>query len=428
MRIPIAAAVLLAATVLLAWDVEPAPTWFYVCAWYPILVILDAVAARLEERAPLLSSPRQVASIFGWSAIIWLAYEAANLRLENWYYVFLPRVRLERWTGILVSFATVVPALVFAERLLRGLGVGQRWRTRPAAVGPNDLRGPVALGIGMLVLPMIWPRQFSPLIWGAGLLLAEPFLYRKMNDSSLFADVYRGDWGRIGRLLLSGFAIGGLWEGLNYWARGKWIYTVPFLEEMKLFEMPPFGFIGFPVFALSAWSLYHTLCALGVAHPTTRVHELRRGRTAFAVIAGAVFAFVILVGMEARTISSTTPTLSELPAVNADRIVQLEEAGIRSPFDLARREPSGLSHQLGLQVEAASELVGIARLVTLRGIGTTHAYELQHVGIKSVCDLAEAQPEDVWSDIHALFRGLGSRPTAAEARVWKRASLRACPN
>jgi hypothetical protein len=425
MRIPVAVAVLLAASVLLAWDVEPVPTWFYVCVWYPILVILDTVASRLEGRPPLLNAPSQVLSLFGWSAIIWLAYEAVNLRIENWYYVFLPRVRLERWTGILVSFATVVPALVFAERILRGLGVGRRWRSQAASAGRHDLRGSVALGVALLALPLLWPHLFSPLIWGAGLLLAEPFLYRKLKEFSLFADVYRGDWGRIGRVLLGGLAIGGLWEGLNYGARGKWIYTVPFLEDIKLFEMPPFGFVGFPIFALSAWSLYHTLCALGVAHTTTRPRPLRRGRAAVAIVATVGFATVVLIGMEARTVSSTTPRIEDLPA-SPIHIEALAQSGIRSPFDLASREPARLTQQVGLPADIVAGLVEIARLVTLRGIGTAHAGRLRYLGIATVCDLAARPANEVWADLHALFRGLGARPTAAEVRVWNRASIRAC--
>lgn len=82
--------ILIAAVALLLLDVEPVPTWFYVFAWYPTLVIADSVASRRDGGPSLFGSPRRVASVFGWSAVIWLLYEAINLRIANWYYVFLP--------------------------------------------------------------------------------------------------------------------------------------------------------------------------------------------------------------------------------------------------------------------------------------------------------------------------------------------------
>src|SRR5204863_72797 len=75
----------------------------------------------------------------------------------------------------------------------------------------------------------------------------------------LFADIARGDWGRIARLMAAGLFAGVLWESFNAASRAKWIYTVPLLEHVKLFEMPPIGFLGFPFFALEVWSLYPLL-------------------------------------------------------------------------------------------------------------------------------------------------------------------------
>src|SRR2546430_7714759 len=40
------------------------------------------------------------------------------------------------------------------------------------------------------------------------------------------------------RSLLSGLICGGLWEAWNVTARTKWIYSVPFFNELKLGEMP----------------------------------------------------------------------------------------------------------------------------------------------------------------------------------------------
>src|SRR5207249_2286124 len=49
-----AAAAFVAAIVLLVAGVDPVPTWFYVFAWYPTLVLLDEAAHRLDGRPLVL--------------------------------------------------------------------------------------------------------------------------------------------------------------------------------------------------------------------------------------------------------------------------------------------------------------------------------------------------------------------------------------
>ena len=120
-RIAAAAVALIAAAVLLAYEIPPFPTWFYVFAWYPTLVILDQTIVLLGGES-LSTRPRELASMLWWSVVIWLLFEAINFRLQDWYYVFLPAGRLERWIGITVSLATVVPAVLLPERLLDRLG------------------------------------------------------------------------------------------------------------------------------------------------------------------------------------------------------------------------------------------------------------------------------------------------------------------
>src|SRR2546422_4880453 len=135
-----AVAALAAALVLLRLDVPPVPSWFYVFAWYPTLVILDALVVRLGGTS-LLARPRELGGMLWWSAVIWFLFEALNFRLQDWYYVFLPDHRVERWLGITLSLATVVPAVLLPARLLEYLGVGRRLSARPLRVGPGGLRG-----------------------------------------------------------------------------------------------------------------------------------------------------------------------------------------------------------------------------------------------------------------------------------------------
>src|SRR5207247_10785103 len=156
-----------------------------------------------------------------------------------------------------------------------------------------------------------FPRYLYPLTLGAVWLIAEPLLYRRDPERSLFADIARGSWGRIARLMAAGLFAGVLWESFNALARGRWIYTVPFLEHWKIFEMPLVGFLGFPFFALEVWSLYHLLAPI-----TSR-------RT---LLASTAFVALVLRGLDRWTVSSTTPQLADLPGVTNGVIYRLRDA------------------------------------------------------------------------------------------------------
>src|SRR5207247_7377819 len=235
-------------------------------------------------------------------------------------------------------------------------------------------------GCVTLAETVAFPRHLHPLTWVTVWLSAEPLLHRRDPERSLFADIARGRTGRIGRLMAAGLFAGMLWESFNSVARGKWIYTVPFLEHVKIFEMPPIGFVGFPFFALEVWSLYHLLAP-------------RTGRRTVAT--SALFAVLVLAGMDRLTVSSTTPLLADLPGVTNGVTSRLREAGYADLFRVARAPVAELAYRAAISPDEARAAHEAARLSTLRGIGTRHAAALIATGIGTVEALARADPERV---------------------------------
>ncbi len=417
--------VLAVACTLLFLGVEPVPVYFYLFAWYPTLALLDGLARRADGRPSAFATPPAPLSVWLWSAPVWLLFEAFNLRLDNWYYVFVPPEPVLRWAGILLSFATVVPAILLAERLLDAWGIGKNWSSEPVVVTPGGLRVVQGLGVLQLGLALAWPGVFFPLVWGGMLLLCEPIVYRRRPDLSLFADLEDGYWGRAGRLLIGGAGIGLLWETFNFGARAKWIYTVPGLENLKVWEMPLLGFVGFPFFALEAWAMYHALCVAGVAIP---LGERRLARPRRALLAGTLAVLgtaVVMRGIERGTVSSVAPTLADLPGVTPPEL-DLLRRDPGSVFRLAAADRRVLAGRLDGDTVRAEALVRAARLITLRGIGATHARWLGEVGISSVCELGRGDPELIWLSLQPLSRENDLRPTRAEVRVWQQAAARAC--
>src|SRR5207253_9225187 len=230
--------------------------------------------------------------------------------------------------GSTTSRAAVVAAALLLERLLERLGVWPQLRARPIPLTPARLEAAGWTGWAMLALVLASPRYLYPLTWGAVWLVVEPLLYRRDPEHSLLGDVARGEWGRIARLMAAGLFAGALWESFNAMARGRWIYTVPFLEHPKIFEMPPAGFIGFPFFALEVWSLYHLL-----APRTTRR----------ALAGSAVFVLLVLAGIDRWTVSSTAPRLVDLPGVTNPVHERLSSAGWDDVFRVARTPAAELA-------------------------------------------------------------------------------------
>lgn len=421
-----AAAFLAVAAGLMLRGVEPFASWFYIAAWYPTLLLLDAALAARIGRYYLIGRPRFAVSLLAWSAVLWFVFELINFRLANWYYVFLPPARPLRWLGTTVSFATVLPAIFLAERWLaaRGSFAGIRW---PGfAVDDRLLRNVFLTGIAFCVLTLAWPRYFFPLVWGAMTLLLEPWNYRRDPGRSLLGDLARGRPGRILRLLAGGMAIGFIWEMYNIESRAKWIYTVPFFESFKLFEMPLLGFFGFPIFALDCFVAYQSLVLARVAVPPEVIRgeaRLAARRTALAALAATLFAVGVLRGMDRWNTDSLRPRMEDLWLIEPNAAERLAETAYGDVFDLRAAEPREVSSALRVEPERAAEWVAAARLVTLQGIGVDNARLLWELGIRSIASLAAVDPEA----LSARLRDRAERPRAAtppKVRVWVQAARR----
>jgi hypothetical protein len=108
----------------------------------------------------------------------------------------------------------------------------------------------------MLAWPLLWPSPYlAAPVWLGFVFLLDPINLR-LGGEPLAEDFAAGRHDRFWNLVLSGFLCGFLWEFWNYWARAKWHYTVPIMENVKLFEMPLPGYLGFPAFALECFTMY----------------------------------------------------------------------------------------------------------------------------------------------------------------------------
>jgi len=413
-------------------DLEGWNAVWYLPAWYGYLLLLDAVIHRLEGRSFLSHRRRELGAMMFWSVPFWLIFEAYNLVLGNWYYVFMLRSVLLHGILTVAAFATVLPACFFHAELIRALGGCQRLRWRPIPAGRGMRTLWLVMGTLSVALPLIWPRYAFPLVWGATFWLPD-LANDKVGAPSLLRDLERGRGDRLVRLLLGGLWAGGVWELFNYWARCKWIYTVPGFEEWKLFEMPILGFLGFPVLAVAAFSFYAMVC-----------HFLRGGRSweaaerewaappprwvwAGAAAIAVLFSLAVFVTIRQQSVHSRRPLLVELRGIDATAASRLREAGIPTPERLfAAVEEQGvrrLAERLDLDPEALDRAHRHAALALHKGMGTQMASLLLATGITEVTDLAAVDAGVLFQRLLAVAeQAERPPPRLAQVRVWVRAA------
>lgn len=241
--------------ILLFERVEPFVSEFFLFIWWAYILMIDAVIYLIQGNSLIISRTREFLIMLPWSVVIWLVFEMVNLRLENWHYVDVTSSIWIRWPGYFLAYATVLPGIFETAELLGCLGLYKNERSRKRVIAP--VRFFVFYGVGLfcLIAPLAAPRFFFPLIWLAFIFLLEPINYTH-GAPSLVRDWETGRPRTMLLLLTAGLICGGLWEFWNFWAGAKWIYTVPFFDELKLFEMPLAGFFGFPLFAVECYVMY----------------------------------------------------------------------------------------------------------------------------------------------------------------------------
>ena len=162
-----------------------------------------------------------------------------------------------------IDFSTVVPAVLSVtflfERIFDERGVGKGW---PLGVNRAWLALSAAAGIALLYLMTAFPQFLFPFAWIAPFLVFEPVLYVS-GLPSLLRRIERGDWTLTLAVMSATLFTGVFWEMWNYCSLPKWLYTIPYIDFWKVFEMPLLGYGGYPFFGIIVMSF--TLLALSLA-------------------------------------------------------------------------------------------------------------------------------------------------------------------
>jgi hypothetical protein len=340
---------------------EPLMYQFYIMAWWSYIIFLDAGLALQTGRHFALN--RRLFSLVTISVAFWCMFELINLRMQNWFYINIPsRPAAFRFSSYFLAFGTVIPGILLTKE--------QLMRVLPEVRGPRTSKGAyriyaIPLGLSCLILSLVFPRYLFGLSWVFLIFIVDGYNYRK-DYRSFMRDLERGALKQLLAAALSGVVCGFLWEFWNYWSITKWVYTVPFFEGGKVFEMPAPGYIGFALFGLE------TIAFVNLLEGSRFLQKPRWG----ALFLALVFAVVSFFLIERYTVFSHVAPLGRLSFLAEETRSALERRGVKTSYAidprlLDARERQSLS------------------LMHLKGLGVEHMEELQEHGVAAVGDLAK---------------------------------------
>lgn len=237
--------------------------WLFFPLWLGYCLTVDGIVFLRKGTSLLTRSWRRYLALFLISAPIWWLFEAINLRTQNWSYLGVEYFsRLGYFLLASLDFSTVIPAVFgtaelvstfnFVRQMKPGLVISDRSRTVTSFF---------VAGWVMLALMLIWPRYFFPFVWISVYFITEP-INIWLGYHHLVEGTRTGDWRQVISLWCGVLITALFWEMWNYLAYPKWVYHVPFVDFLHIFEMPVLGYGGYLPFSLELFALYHLIMGL----------------------------------------------------------------------------------------------------------------------------------------------------------------------
>jgi hypothetical protein len=333
--------------------------YYYITSWWSYIIFLDTVLSLKYNRFFILN--RYLPILIVISSGYWCFFELLNIRLQNWFYINLPPDVSYRYLGYFLGFGTVLPAIYLTQETIQS--VLGKIRVKSIHILHYSLYTIVTGGIA-LVLTVAAPEYFFALAWVFPLLLCDGINYL-CGYSSFMHDIQEGHMEYFVSTILSGLICGFLWEFWNYWSLSKWVYSVPFFEKGKVFEMPLAGYAGFLVFSLG------TIAFKGFLDGTRTKGHLK----SFILIASIVCSSIAFPLIDSYTVFSYTPKTAELAFLQPDTTNLLRKNRMYTSYEI---DPQLLKNEERQSLE----------LLRLKGLGYKNLSLLEQAGIHNIEDLS----------------------------------------
>lgn len=222
--------------------------------WLAYILVVNGLTCRRSGHCMMTRQPGFFLLLFPVSTIFWWFFEYLNRFVQNWYYIEVTRFSpLQYFLLASVSFSTVLPAVLGTREYLLTFSFFDRAFGTWIKLQPSK---PKLLALFFLILAgaslagiAVFPNLLYPLLWISPLVIII-CLQTLFGEHHLFAPLAHGDWRIFATSSLAALLCGFFWELWNYYSLAKWIYSVPYVQRLHLFEMPLLGFAGYLPFGL----------------------------------------------------------------------------------------------------------------------------------------------------------------------------------
>src|SRR5271166_3879035 len=245
--------------------------------WLGYILVLNGMSEVLLQHSLIRSMGLSFLALFVFSVPMWWFFELMNSFVRNWHYVLAhPISDLQYTIQASIDFSTVIPAVLstgycFHQLLLRRSRFAH---CTPVRVQHSCLFLSVLIAVAAFGALSLFPNETFPLVWIAPLLLLEPLAYIAGTPSFL-RFLESGQCRLAVAIMVAALFTGFWWEMWNYYSLPKWVYTIPYVDFWRIFEMPVLGYLGYPFFGLIVFTYTALISSILLKRDMAQVFESR---------------------------------------------------------------------------------------------------------------------------------------------------------
>ncbi|MDR3492076.1 MAG: hypothetical protein P4M12_08560 [Gammaproteobacteria bacterium] len=244
---------------ILIFKIEPYANYYFPFIWFGYIFVVDAIVYQKNNDSLICNHFGTFCMMLIFSSIFWWVFEGINyFAVNDWHYVGSYTAII--WMKLIyktAAFSTVLPAVWVTYDLVKALHLFDKLHFNVKyKINKITLCCIVAAGVISFILTAYIPTLAFPLVWIYFFLILDPINYMN-KQPSIIENLINGKLNIPVSLMLAGLICGFFWEFWNYWAPVKWVYHLPHLNFIKIFEMPILGYFGYLFFAWELYAMYH---------------------------------------------------------------------------------------------------------------------------------------------------------------------------
>ena len=253
-----------------AWSrIDVVSEYSFFPLWVGYILLVNGLSEAVFGTSLLTRMRWSFLTLFAISIPMWWFFEYMNSIVHNWHYVFANPISTFHYTvQSSIDFSTVVPAVLsaafFVFQLLQRTA---KLSSPPIPIPGSALVLALVVSFALFVVLNLFPNETFPLVWIIPILILESISYRVCADASLLRLIERGELALPVSVAAATLGTGFWWECWNIYSLPKWVYTIPYVDFWKIFEMPLLGYLGYPFFGIIVFS-YTSLALHVVARQT----------------------------------------------------------------------------------------------------------------------------------------------------------------